>query len=488
MSKASAPSRVLFLLQRPEAWINIETLWRALQAHEGIVCTLWALPYNALDPDASRVKAPMLDATLRAAGVTYETWKPEISLKSGEFDAVVVTHPYDRERPRPLWFDALRSAARKIIYVPYGLAVGGGRKNYGLQYAQPVHRHADLVIARSSYEKAQYHRYCPGGDEHVKVTGLPRFDSLAERVRRPLPPDLVDFIGGRRTLLWNSHFSFGQRYSQVANFSTFDLLGPTLFSLCKRLRKELCLLWRPHPLLVPALVRDGLATESSLSDLECELRSLGVWWDCTADHSAVFAASDALVSDPGSFLFEYLVLRRPMAGLVNPDGEPPNAEARLLHTSLPTIRSPDELHGFISRVVAGKALPPQAGVVEQHLPQLDGHAGNRVALELLALIGRKTSSLEDSLSEGGRFTSPPTRASGSNPMRPQFKEIETPTLDALCEALSSIDQLKRRERRWRRMFRRVWGQMKTFLVEWLKQNPTLLALALRRSRDGQFSE
>lgn len=476
MTNADQPVRILFLLQRPEAWINVESLWHALGKQRRVDCHAWVLPYNACDEDTSSVKTPQLVALLRERGIPFDIWRPGMQLQSGLFDVAVLNHPYDRERPRALWLDALRAAIRYLVYVPYGLPAGGGHKNLLLQYAQPTQRNAHLVIARSTLEKQHYARHCPPGDSHVVVTGLPRFDALTKAFQSPVPSAMARFIGDRTTLMWNAHFSFGRLHSQSSNFSTFDLLGPTIFSLARRYRDRLCLIWRPHPGLIPALQKEGILEQPSLRRLRAELADTGIWWDDSPDHTAAFAASDALATDPGSFVIEYLLMRRPMLILENPEGEVLNDEARMLQASTCSASSPAQVEEFVLALLEGRCPAPSEEAVAKHLPMLDGHAGDRVAAEVLRLLGHTVPHVPQPVA---RYSAPPRRqrAAGHKtlPMVPE-SELDTPDLDRLCRSLEAFSASKHRESRLRKTLRRKARSVRSLFSEAAKHSPRLLAV------------
>jgi len=477
MTSADQPARILFLLQRPEAWINLESLWHALANQRHVDCHAWVLPYNARDVETTNAKTPQLVALLRERGIPFDTWPTGTPLEPGLFDVAVLNHPYDRERPRALWLDALRKAIRHVVYVPYGLPAGGGRKNLLLQYAQPTQRNADLVIARSALEKQQYARHCPRGDAHVIVTGLPRFDTLASALQRPIPGAMARFIGNRTTLMWNAHFSFGRLHSQTSNFSTFDLLGPTIFSLARQYRDQLCLIWRPHPGVVPALLKEGMLDHSSVSRLRAELADIGIWWDDSPDHAAAFAASDALATDPGSFVIEYLLMRRPMLVLENPEGEALNDEARMLQAATCTASTPAQVEGFVLALLEGRCTAPSEETIAKHLPMLDGQAGGRVAAEILRLLGRPAPHVPQA---APRRSSPqsgrqPAAVCDASPMIPE-SALDTPVLDRLCRSLEGFSASKHRETYTRKALRRAVRSVRSTFAETAKQMPLMLAI------------
>lgn len=475
---SARPVRVLVLLQRPEAWVNLASVWAAMQADPGIAPTLWLLPYNASDPATSARKAPLARRTLDAAGIPYVEWQPSMVLAAGDFDVALLNHPYDRERPPALWFSRIAAAVPATAYLPYGLAMGGGWKNLRMQFAQPTQRGATAVIARSPAERAAYARHCPTGDSHVHVLGHPRFDHLLQSLGHADVAGLARWAAGRIVVLWNAHFSFGPEHSQGSNFSTFDLLGPELLEAIRRRRDRMCLLWRPHPGLMPALARLGLLDEAERPALRAELLSIGVMLDEDADHAPAFQASDALLTDAGSFLVEYLAMRRPMLALVNPEGEPPNEEAAALRREIGAACTPTEVEAFLDALLDGRAAAPAQAVLARHLPALDGRAGARVAALLKALAG--TDPAPSGIDRGDA-----TLATAAAKPRTPTDAIaidaspSTPILDRLMQALVAIRTAKRAEPGWRKALRRAYKRASGLALEAFKQSPQLLAIVQR---------
>ncbi|MGN2253508.1 hypothetical protein ACFWZ4_09030 [Frateuria sp. GZRe12] len=474
------PCRALFLLQRPEAWVNFASIYEAMLMDDLFEPTVWLLPYNAGDPALSQSRQPVARDLLAAEGIAYTEWRAGMVPTSREFDVVVFGHPYDRERPAELWFDRVAAQIPVTVYVPYGLAMGGGRKNLRLQFAQPTQVRASLVVARSDMERELYAAYCPGGQDHVQVLGHPRFDRLQRELASPPPDDLVQQVAGRKAVLWNTHFSFGPEHSQSSNFSTFDLLGPEIFQFARDHKARFCLIWRPHPGLWPALLRNGLLTADDLPVLREELAVEGIVLDERPQHAPAFAVSDALITDAGSFLLEYLATNKPVRALINPEGEPLNEEAALLVAGYGSISSPDDLNAFLEGLLADAVDAPDPALVHRHLPLLDGKAGARV-VRAIARLGE----LEE-LTLPERLPVVPIckAASGMAETGVTSQPHGTPTLDQLCSRLWALRDKKRAESRWHKAARRAAKGLRTSAVEWAKLHPALHHL-IARARAGR---
>lgn len=478
MATALPVVRVLFLLQRPEAWVNLASVWNAMYASAVFDPTLWVLPYDFSNSSLSATKAALLPAYLDQEGVPYVEWRPGMRPGIGDFDSAIFNHPYDRERPPELWFAAVAAAIPHTVYIPYGLAMGGGRKNLRLQFAQPTQTGATAIIARSHVERHLYSRHCPAGDRHVYVLGHPRFDRPSAGDDDCISAQLGDAIGGRTVLLWNSHFSFGHRYSQSSNFSTFDLLGPELFEFALTHSADFCLLWRPHPRLLAAVVEEGLLMAKELGDLRLELAACGIVLDETASHMPAFRASHALMTDAGSFLLEYLRTGKPVLATINHEGEPLNDEALLLISHYATARRPEEVEAFLISLISGEVNQPLEHAREIHLPMMDGRAGERVANLIFNL--HQDRATNEKAASAAKQVSP---APNCKPARPDHFSTRqaaamaaTPTLSRLCDGLRNHRTVKAMEPKWRKNARRKLNTARVEIAEWIKRHSVLLRM------------
>lgn len=470
------PIRVLFLLQRPEAWGNVASLWRAMANDSEFEPVAWLLPYNAEDMPLSIGRLQLHKRLLASQGVSWVEWEAGLHLAAEQFDVAIFTHPYDRERPRSLWFDRVRACVSKIIYVPYGLSVGAGAKNLRLQFAQPLQIGADLIVARSPAEKAMYARYCPAGDSKVQVLGHPRFDRLLEGLRATDVSGLNKRIGNRTAILWNSHFSFGHRFSQSSNFSTFDLLGPEILDYFATYRTILCLVWRPHPGLFPELLKQGLLSQEQLEKLPAELDDLGVVLDEQADHLSAFACSQALVSDPGTFLFEYLATGKPLLPLINREGEPLNAEAISLVAACGSASNFREVECFIAGVVKGSIdYKRYATLRERYLPLLDGNAGLRICSVVRGQVKPNIGGSHLNLASNGE---PAYRSIlYQSPLAGVAEVCMPPVVAQLQASLRQIRAEKAAQSRLRKWSRRQLNRFRTSAGEFVKKRSWLMAMS-----------
>lgn len=377
---------VLFLLERAESWVNVHRLWRVMRDDARFSATVWVVPNCTIDLKERERQVSRCLAVCSERGVPATVWKEGLLGDDVEFDVAVYLAPYDRNRPPELYFDLVAEKVRFTVYIPYGLVTGDGEKNRWLQYAQPTQCRADLVVARSQHEKRAYRRFCPTGDHHVAVLGHPRFDELFDLDRFAIDPTLEARVAGRLAVLWNSHYSFLPRFAAAENYSTFDRLGGALVAHAVR-HPDLALIWRPHPHLFAEMVGAGILAGGELCAFKREVEDIGVILDERPDHRHAFAASDALLSDAGSFLFEYLATGKPILYLRNPNGEPLNDEATALVAYYDVAESEEDVMAFLERLRNGDDLQRDRRLAARSLfiPRFDGRASERTADRIAAM-------------------------------------------------------------------------------------------------------
>lgn len=483
--KSLRPIRVLLLLQRPEAWVNLVSLWDFLSKKEDFEPELWVLPYNVENKFISDAKAPLMRKLLNDASIPFYEWVEGTMLPENYFDIAIINHPYDRERPVALWANKIKATIPCMIYIPYGPVMAGGYKNMRLQFSQATQVLATAIIARSCFEKNLYAQYCKAGDKHVYVLGQPRFDQVLNALSEPVSQTLKKEIAERVTVLWNSHFSFGLSHSQSSNFSTFDLVGPEIFELAIKRREKLCLIWRPHPGLFSSLVKERLLNNSDIPVLRSELIKVGIILDEEPDHISSFKISDALLTDVGSFLLEYLVTGKPILALLNPEGEPLNTESTRLIQHYFQASTYQEVKTFIDLLEAGEAqVYDLAAAQHQHIPLLDGLAAERVAKLIMDIHDGKAVDVKiaDELIT-------PCNAPACSKRKAILISDESendidipPTLSRLISALRDLREKKMKEPVWRKKARRMFNGMRTFFTEFAKNNLFLMLLARKLRR------
>ena len=338
--------RVVFILQHSSIWSAWRSVWLAAEKDPRFSPQIVLSPF--VHPFSSEVLAyDDIRELLIAENVPFTT-SQYFDLKVVKPHVVFLQNPYEETRPKHLRVNSLMRSGAKIAYIPYGLEMGGGAWNMTAQFDSELHRVAWRIFARSPRHKNMFARHCAAGNDHVAVTGHPKFDATVV-ADDALCEDYLLQAGGRKILLWTPHFSVGS----PATWSTYKLYSEYIFSEINR-RDDVFLLLRPHPMFFKAMIQHGVWDESGEKDFRENIESSKkMTIDEGPDHNISFSVSDALMTDVGSFMLEYLPSGKPLLYLNHPDGLGMNDDGDLVRW-LYSASSNDEINEFIDMVSANE--------------------------------------------------------------------------------------------------------------------------------------
>ncbi len=352
LDPASRPVRVAFIVQHPQGWTSLESVWRALREDERFAPVIIAAPYQHPYPTEGGPDA--IFSFLAKEDIPHVRWD-RADLRPGFADIVFVQNPYDVTRPAPLHVANLLRLVPRLAYVPYGLEIGGGERNNTMVMNMPLQQSAWLVCARSERQRQAYAKHCLTGNAHVAVTGHAKLDPLRD-LSRIDTAELDRFAAGRRLVGWNPHFDLrpkaGSRYGE--GFSTFLRWWEQVLAEFAH-RPELALVIRPHPLLFGTLEARRIWTPAQTQDFLRRAAATGnVLIDRSASYLPLFARTDAMLSDASSFILEYGATGKPLLYLHNPDGPGLNDDGDFVRDHLAWAEQDEDLARFLDDVAAGR--------------------------------------------------------------------------------------------------------------------------------------
>ena len=347
---AAGPVRVVFIVQHPQGWTCLESVWRAMADDPAFSAVIMAAPYQHPYPPEGGAEA--IYAFLTKAGVPFIHWD-KFPLEPGFADVVFVQNPYDVTRPKPLHVANLIRLVPRLAYVPYEIDISGGETTFAMLYNYPLQNLAWAVFARSERHRRMFARYCGTGDAHVEATGHPKMDQLPA-IAACRDAELARWAAGRKIVLWNPHWEVkpdGTVWG--AGCSTFMRWRKDLLSAFAR-RPGLALVIRPHPLFFGALESCGVLTRREIAEFQEECAQAGgVWIDRSASYHAVFAAASAILSDASSFLLEFAATGKPVGYLHNPRGRGLTDDGAFVRDHCATVETDEALEKFLDDVSQG---------------------------------------------------------------------------------------------------------------------------------------
>ncbi len=364
------PLRVCFLAQLPALFAPIESVWRACAADPRFDARILSIPaIYEWSANPSRIPADLVMGFLRERGIPFvnegrawlDAWAP---------DVIFVGSPFELQRTAEFQVEDLAEIAL-LAYVPYGFEIGGGGWQ-SQQFGAPLHNLAWRIFARSERVRRLYEQYGTRGADNVVVCGHPKLDvlsaALADSVR---PPDAP------RTVLWNPHFDIRPNGDGWSTFKRYWYSFPELFARCF---PDMHLIIRPHPLMRQAGGGTGLYTEVDDTAWRRWVSRLpNVTIDDAVSSIETFVRADALVSDTSSFLFEFLLTKRPICYLQHPDGPGLNEEGSIVD-SFYQAGTLEEIAEFLGQVQRGDDPMRDVRIAaeQEYLHSTDGRAGERI--------------------------------------------------------------------------------------------------------------
>lgn len=248
--------------------------------------------------------------------------------------------------PKKLLFDSVSKNAL-ICYVPYGYKIANF---YESHFNMELHNKCWKVFAESPWHKCQFERLGRMRGKNVVVSGYPKLDAYNE-------PNSSDFnwkSGSRKKgvvrIIWAPHWSIS---TTDLCYSTFDKYYMQFLDYAKK-NPHVDWIFKPHQRLRYQCVVSRLMTETEVDRYYQEWDSLGNGMLYHGgNYFEIFKTSDALITDCGSFLAEYLPTRKPILHLTTGKSKGYNSIGELITKSYYKARTFSEIIDFIDTVVVG---------------------------------------------------------------------------------------------------------------------------------------
>lgn len=160
-------------------------------------------------------------------------------------------------------------------------------------------------------------------------------------------------IGKSNYIIYAPHWSITEKGNEnIINISTFNINGNKILEFAKQ-HKELNWVFKPHPTLKTALLRIG-KSEEEINEYYKEWESFA---KCCYDGSYldIFNNSYALITDCGSFLFEYFCTGKPVIHLISPySTNKPHTFLQKAFDTFYQIKSDDDMNDIFDKVLINR--------------------------------------------------------------------------------------------------------------------------------------
>lgn len=195
--------------------------------------------------------------------------------------------------------------------------------NYGFHAANSYHYHYNNRQINSAWKyfadtREDYNellRYSYHFGLNAVYAGSPKIDSYAKPADTALLPAKLDFT--RKTVIYAPHWNINSSVN-VHDLATFHLYHAFFLEFATR-DPDINFIFKPHPGLGNRLAKLGIMTLQEYNGYMSRWNSLPNGLVCLDDNYLdIFRASDLLITDSGSFIFEWLPTLKPCLYLRNP--------------------------------------------------------------------------------------------------------------------------------------------------------------------------
>ena len=222
-------------------------------------------------------------------------------------DVVIFLRPYIQLLSERFQLDAM-TPQTLWTHIPYGLKV----TSMDFDATQPLYRLAWKVFFETAAALKFFDERCQIGVPRGVVSGHPKLDVFFDAAKKFSFPWKMTRPDAKK-IIWAPHWSFKAGEGVHVIMSTFDSNYEFMYEFAKN-HPETSWVVKPHPKLAFAAVNSGLfASDAAFSaylqawnDLPNALVFTGGYYQ------DIFATSDGMIQDSGSFLAEYQFTHKPM--------------------------------------------------------------------------------------------------------------------------------------------------------------------------------
>lgn len=286
---------IFFLPYKASMWDSLESVWQAAVADKEY-CNAYVvpIPYCDRNPDGSPGEWHC-EADLFPEDVPVLDWHDYQldKLKELQPDAIFIHNPYDDGNSVTsveghYYSRELKHATKHLYYIPYYTTSGGMAEG---QAMLPAYEHVEAIFVQAPRLVGFFHesiRY------KVHPLGSPKFDKVIHLCQNPpaLPEGWAEKMQGKKVYFYNT--SLG---GMLADTEAFLHKMAYVFNTFAG-RKDACLLWRPHPLMMSTLksIRPGaIPAYETLKEFFIS-HNLGIYDDTPLIETAI-AWSDVYIGD-----------------------------------------------------------------------------------------------------------------------------------------------------------------------------------------------
>lgn len=238
---------IVFLPYKASMWDSLESVWQAADADPDCDAYVVPIPYYDRNSDGSL-------GAYHYEGSDFPSYVPITYFETYELekrkpDVAYIHNPYDQGNyvttVAPGFYSGeLKKHVHKLVYIPYYITTGGMAE---AQLRCIGYYNADYIVIQSEKYRKFFAPELP--DQKFLPFGSPKADRILRMCAKPgpLPEAWRSRMEGRKVYFYNTSIN-----GMLENTPRFLEKMSYVFR-CFQGREDVCLLWRPHPLLESTL-------------------------------------------------------------------------------------------------------------------------------------------------------------------------------------------------------------------------------------------
>lgn len=306
--------KVVFFVLHESTW-KVDSVFQNMLQDEFFEPIILVCPYvvygeERMFSDMHKTYKYFIDKSYPVISSYDEKSKHWLDLKEISPDIVFFTNPHNLTR-REYYEDAYLNYLS--CYVPYHHEVG----SYGgdiAQYGGEFQAALWLFFSSHNDSRKQFLNHFPQKKENNYVVGYPAMQELLEKLKTK-PNDPWVSNDTRVRIIWAPHHSIDM--DRVLPYSSFLIYAQYMLYLVEKYNEQVIWSFKPHPILKSKLyIHPDWGKEKTDQYFSFWENGNNTQLDLS-EYFDLFACSDAMIHDCGSFLAEYLYTQKPVLYLLN---------------------------------------------------------------------------------------------------------------------------------------------------------------------------
>ena len=332
--------KVAFILYELPFWKN-EALFKAMQEDSHFTPAFWISdPFYVADEEIRKdIRNQCNEYVQKNNFLHFDDLSLEELRETFSPDFIFVFQPYSSSIP----FEIKELKKELPCFIPYCYSNSEGAWLYGDRKIRYFYRY----YLESSYIQGEARKYMKNKARNTRVSGLPMATWLLNtRIKR----DNND----RKCIIWAPHWTVGLNENRTLNLSTFLIIGEAMLDIVKKYKDRIDFVFKPHPKLKRELyTTPGWGKERSDDYYRAWQEGENTRIE-DGSYTELFAQSDAMIHDCGSFILEYLLMDKPCMYMMRPETLSQfNRSTKEALNCYEKGSTPEDIEKFIQSVLAG---------------------------------------------------------------------------------------------------------------------------------------